>query len=63
MSWGRGWQVPIQREIWAQRRALKEAQWILKSQCGTKHQIGERADLCPKCQAHAEIVRRGGLSK
>lgn len=48
-KWGRGWEVGIRREAWEQAKALEQAARILKSECGVKHQLGERRDLCPVC--------------
>jgi hypothetical protein len=58
MGWGRGWEVGLNREMWAQRRAYEQAAEILAKEHGDKHQPGERTDLCPICIASAEKERR-----
>lgn len=50
MSWGRGWEVGVRKQIDAQRRAMEIAAEILATEHGTVHEAGARPDLCPKCQ-------------
>jgi hypothetical protein len=50
MSWGKGWEVGLNREAWAQRKALDQAARILATEHGERHQPGDRIDLCPVCQ-------------
>ncbi|MGH2997671.1 MAG: hypothetical protein ACRDNM_00065 [Gaiellaceae bacterium] len=49
--WGRGWDVGIRKAISEHERALDLAAPILAQECGTRHEPGARADLCPKCQS------------
>lgn len=51
MSWGKGWEVGVRKAIWEQDRVSRQAAGILAAEHGTKHQPGERPDLCPKCRA------------
>lgn len=50
MSWGKGWEVGLNKAIYQQRMAQELAAVILDAECGTKHETGTRTDLCPKCQ-------------
>lgn len=44
--------VGVRRAIYEHQRAQELAARILETECGTVHETGTRADLCPKCQAH-----------
>lgn len=48
-SWGRGWQVGVNKAIYAHEQALAVAADILSAECGSIHKLGERADLCRHC--------------
>ena len=54
MSWGRGGQVGVNKAIYAHERALRQAAVILELECGLRHKLGERVDLCPRCQANRD---------
>ena len=59
MSWGRGGMVGVRKAIWEHERVQKMAAEILATECGTRHETGTRADLCPKCQTqHATPASR-----
>lgn len=48
--WGRGFEVGINKEIDRQFRETLHASEILARECGTRHALGERADLCGYCE-------------
>jgi hypothetical protein len=50
MSWGKGWEVDLNRARWAHDRAQRIAAEILAAEHGVNHKDGERIDLCWKCQ-------------
>jgi hypothetical protein len=39
------------RSVKDHEATLRLAAQILATECGTKHKLGERTDLCPKCRA------------
>ena len=53
-SWGRGWEVSIRKALSEHERTLQRAAEILAGECGERHPLGSRADLCPKCHSYAE---------
>lgn len=58
MSWGRGGLVGVRKEIWAQERIMRLAALLIEAECGEKHALGERDDLCPKCKEFSDLKRR-----
>lgn len=51
MSWGKGGMVGVRKAIWKHDQMLKQAAFILLTECGQQHKLGEH-ELCPKCQEH-----------
>jgi len=49
MKWGRGWETAIRKAEYEHARTREIAAKLLKAECGTKHKLGERRDLCPVC--------------
>jgi hypothetical protein len=48
------WETRIRKEIARQEITACIAAEILATEHGTKHEAGDRADLCPKCAKEAE---------
>lgn len=46
---GRGWKGSINAALYAHEQAQRVAADILTAECGSIHQLGERADLCRHC--------------
>lgn len=46
-----------QASISQHERTLEQASRILGTECGTRHKLGERPDLCPKCQEAANAAK------
>jgi hypothetical protein len=40
-------------QISSQERIFEQASRILGTECGTRHELGKRPDLCPKCHQAA----------
>jgi len=57
MRWGRGGMVGVRKAIYAHEKAQEQAAAILVRECGVDHRTGDRADLCPMCQAHIQEMK------
>ena len=49
MKWGRGWEVGVRKAAYEHAVAQEKAAQLLKAECGVRHKLGERRDLCPVC--------------
>lgn len=53
--WGRGWEVSVRKHIERHDKTMEVAADILKQECGQRHPVGTRTDLCPRCIEHEPI--------
>ena len=59
-SWGRGWQVGVNKAIYQHDKVMQRAAEILEGECGIRHKAGSH-DLCLLCaKARAAIAKATG---
>jgi hypothetical protein len=59
MTWGKGWEVGVNKAIYQHRKTQEIAARILSVECGVKHKTGTH-ELCPRCDNYKRTEEISG---